>query len=305
MKKTILCLAALAGFSLHAAELNPSQIPDSAKWLLHADFDAMRSSQTGKAVFKQIDAEHGAKLRALKRMFSLHLVNDTRDITLFGNGQPNQAVILLNAKFDKAHVLDVLAAGENYSESEHDGITIHSWTDKKKTQTAAFPENNLLVFSERRELLIEALDQLKAGTTRQADPFFTAAGGRPLVCAMARLGEIDMPADASRVLRMARVLRIAMNENEGRFSIRMNAESESDRQAKLLSRILGGIVAFAEATDPKLENLDFQSDIRETRNPAGVGTTLSLPVPQWLDLMKKAAAEKAAKEAKKKSRKKD
>ena len=67
MKKTAILLLALAA-SLPAAELVPARIPASAKWFLHADLDAMRESETGKAVFAQIEAEHGAKLTALKRI---------------------------------------------------------------------------------------------------------------------------------------------------------------------------------------------------------------------------------------------
>jgi hypothetical protein len=299
MKTSILCLVAFLATlvtGLYAAELNPSRIPDSTNWLLHADFDAIRSSETGETVFNQVESEYGAKLRALKRMFSFHLINDVYDITLFGNGKPKQAVLLLHGKFDRAHITDVIAA-KNYTVSDYKGITVHSWTDENtKHQNAVFAADNLIVFSEQPALLHEALDQISSGTTRETAPFFTAAG-RPLVSAMARLGEIDMPADASRILRMARVLRIAMNENDGRFFVRVGAESESQPNAKRLQRILDGIVAFAEATDVKLENVDLQSKITTTSDPVGVDATLSLPIPQWLDLMKKSAAERDAKKA--------
>ncbi|MEI7910910.1 MAG: hypothetical protein WCK77_14835 [Verrucomicrobiota bacterium] len=103
MKNFILCLIPLAA-SLHAGELAPSQIPASAKWMLHADFDAMRGCETGKAVFQRVAAEHGAQLRAFERMFSVHLINDVHDVTLFGDGKPEHAVLLIGGKFDRAHI---------------------------------------------------------------------------------------------------------------------------------------------------------------------------------------------------------
>ena len=48
--------------------------------MLHADLDAIRSSETGKAVFSRIEADHGAKLRAFKRLFSLHPLNDLQGV---------------------------------------------------------------------------------------------------------------------------------------------------------------------------------------------------------------------------------
>ena len=56
----------------------------------------MRGSQTGKTVFARIEADHGAKLRAFKRMFSLHPLADLQGVTLYGDGKPKQAVALIN-----------------------------------------------------------------------------------------------------------------------------------------------------------------------------------------------------------------
>ena len=53
-RNAILCLFALAA-PLRAGELNPAEIPSNAEWLLHADLDSMRGSETGKAVFAEIE----------------------------------------------------------------------------------------------------------------------------------------------------------------------------------------------------------------------------------------------------------
>src|SRR5688500_13541667 len=96
MRNTLLCLIALAApLPLISGELAPAEVPASAQWLLHADLDAMRDSETGKAVFAEIEVKHGDQLRAFKRMFSLHPITDLHDVTLYGDGKPEHAVALI------------------------------------------------------------------------------------------------------------------------------------------------------------------------------------------------------------------
>lgn len=292
MKRQIIHLLALTA-SLQAAELNPGQVPPSAKWLLHLDMDAMRDSETGKAIFTEIEAQQGAKLQALKRISSVHLLKDLHDITLHGDGKPEHAVALLDGTFNQAHMVDVVKAADDYQEEIYAGITIHSWKDKKKPQHAAFASDGLLVFSRQKDALKEELDVLKVNTPAPGDPIFTNSGGKLLIAATANLAEIELPKDASKVLRLASGLRIAASENDGRFAIRMGADSSDAKHANRLGRMLDGILAMAEVGNPKLGETDFQSKVvTVTRDKPGVNVSLSLPVPAWLGIMREAARKK-------------
>ncbi|HEY1123537.1 MAG TPA: hypothetical protein VGE67_18110 [Haloferula sp.] len=297
MKTTALFLIALAA-PLFAGEMEPSQIPASAKWLLHADLDAMRGSETGKKVFARIEDEHGPKLRAFKRMFSVHPLTDLHGVTLYGDGKPQHAVVLIDGAFDRAHMEDVVKAADDYKQSSHAGFTVHNWDDKGKDQHAAFASDHLLVFSHQESLLKDALDVLKANTPASADPFFTAEGGKPLLAASAKLSEIDMPADAARLVRMAKTLRLAANENGGRFLLRASADTADAKDAERLRRMLDGVVAFAQAGDAKLDGLDLRADFSSAATPPSLSAALSLPVAEWITLMEKAAAEDAKKKKK-------
>jgi hypothetical protein len=294
MKPNLLFLIGLAA-PLVAGEMVPSQIPASAKWLLHADLDGMRASETGKKIFTRIENEHGAKLRAFKRMFSIHPLTDLHAVTLYGDGKPEHAVVLIDGTFDRAHMEDVVKAADDYKESSHAGFTVHNWDDKGKDQHAAFASDRLLVFSHQEDLLKDALDVLKANAPASADPFFTAEGGKPLLAASAKLSEIDMPADAARLVRMAKTLRLAANENGGRFLLRAGAETADAKDAERLRRMLDGVVAFAQAGDAKLDGLDLRADFSSTATPPSLSAALSLPVAEWITLMEKAAAEDAKK----------
>lgn len=287
MKNTILCLLASAA-SLTAGELTPNQIPASAKWLLHGDIEGMRASETGKAVFQRIEADHGAKLVALKRMFSLHLLNDLKDVTLFGDGKKDHAVVLFEGNFNRAHIEDIVKAADEYSEAAHEGYTIHSWKDKGKTQHAAFATQNLLVFSLQEDLLREELDVLKANAPAAENPILPAAGSKPLIAAGAKLADIDIPRDAARILRTAEILNLSASENDGRFAIQLDAKASDAVHANRLRRMLDGVAALTEARNPNLAESGLQWNLTATDKP-GVSATLSLPVRNWLSFLKKQA----------------
>ena len=289
MRSIFLSLLALIA-PLFAGGIIPSQVPASAKWQLHADLDALRGSETGRFIFARIEADHGAKLRAFKRMFSIHPLNDLRGITLYGDGKPDHAVALIDGTFDRAHIEDVLGAADNYETSVYAGIAVHHWKDKKVWQHAAFATESLLVFSRQKDLLHQALDVLKANTPAKPDPFFTAHGGSPLIAASARLSEIDMPGDEARLVRMAKTLHIAFHEHGGRFTVRIGAGTAEAADAENLRRMLDGVIAFVQASDARFDGLDLRTDL--TADPGGpdLKATLSLPVGEWITLMEKAAA---------------
>jgi hypothetical protein len=288
MKFAIIPLLFLVG-PLPAGEIVPSRIPPSAPWQLHADVDAMRASETGKTLFARIEADHGAKLRAFKRMFSLHPLNDLHGITLYGDGKPEHAVALIDGTFDRAHIEDVVRAADGYQPGSHAGYAVHHWKDKGISQHAAFASDSLLVFSRQRDLLHDALDVLKANAPAKPDAFFAANGGKPLIAASARLSEIDMPGDEARLVRMARTLRVAFNEHGGRFTVRIGAETADATNAEQLRRMLDGVIAFAQASDARFDGLDLRADLATDAGQPALKVALSLPVTEWIPLMEKAA----------------
>jgi hypothetical protein len=277
---------------LRAAELEPSQVPANAKWQLHADLDAMHGSGTGKTLFALLEAEHGKQFRAFKRMFSLHPLKDLHGVTLYGDGKAGHAVALIHGDFDRAHIEDVVSAADDHGTSTHAGFTVHHWKDKGVAQHAAFASGKLLVFSRQAALLNEALDVLKAGTPVRRDPFFEPDGGRPLIAASALLSEIEMPGDAARLTRMAKTLHLAVHEHEGRFILRMATETRNATDADRLRRMIDGMIAFAQASDAKLDGLDLQIGLENDPDRPAMTGRISLPITEWITLMGKAAAEK-------------
>lgn len=286
MKTTAILLFSAA--TLGAGELSPNQIPPNTKWLAHVDLEAMRSSETGRLVFERIEADHGAKLRAVKRMFSLHPLKDLRDVTMFGDGRKDHAVLLLDGTFDREHIDDLLGAADDYKESDHHGVTVRSWKDKGITQFAAFATPELIVFSRQEDLLRQELDTLKANTTAaDTSAILPAAGSKPLIAMGAKLSDIEMPKDAARMLQTASLLKLGASENNGRFSIEVRAEAADAKHARRVQRMLDGVMALAEAGNADLSTPGFQCDIGSSDQ--SVNALVSMPVNEWLEFLKKEA----------------
>lgn len=291
MKCFLLSALVAIAAPLHAAELVPAQVPATAKWQLHADMDTMRSSATGTAIFAYLEARFGVKLQAFKRISSVHLLRDLHGVTLFGDGQPDHAVALLAGDFNRGHIEDVVKAADEYSASDFEGVTVHTWKDKGMKQHAAFSNDGLLVFSHQENALKSEITLLKANIPATADPIFTGHGGKPLLAATADLTGIPLPADASKILHLATVLRMAATENNGRFAVHMNADCPDATQADQMRRMLDGVAAMVESAEPRLTDAGLKSSMTVREEKPGVNVEVSMPVASWLEILRKTAEE--------------
>ena len=150
----------LSALTATAAPLQPNQISEKANWFIHADLDDLRTPKVGTTLMEAIEKEHGRQLKAVKRMFSLNPFTDLHGITLYGNGEKDRAVMLINGTFDRAHVEDLIGASDGYKTSTHQDDTVHTWKDKQRTQHGAFLGDDLVIISEHKTLVVHALEVL-------------------------------------------------------------------------------------------------------------------------------------------------
>ncbi|BCX47008.1 hypothetical protein HAHE_09160 [Haloferula helveola] len=288
MKHLLLSLSLVAG--LHAAEFDPARVSPDAKWWLHADLEAARATELGKRVVAEVDEKKGDQLRALKRMFSVNPMTDLKGITLYGDGQKDHAVALIEGNFDRAHLEDIAKAADKHESEEREGLVIHSWTDKGKRQHAVFVRDDLLVFSHFEDLLDSAITTLKSGNGLTADPFVGAGAAAPFLVGYANLQEVEMGKDESKLLGHAETLRIAMTEAAGRMEGRMQLEVVDKADGDRFRMVMDGMVALGELGNPDLRAADISFDSRSEEGGKTVRCTLSFPTSDLISLMEKAKA---------------
>lgn len=293
MKSSILSLLTALASPLLAGPCVPEQISPDAKWLVHADFDAMRDSRTGQAVFSWLEADQGKRVRAISPFLAMQPLTGLHGITLYGNGSPGNAAALVDGKFDRALLENLVRTTKGYAGFTHAGHTVHSWVEEGAKQHAAFASDNLLVFSREEEGLKKALDAVAVPSPVQANPLLVAEEGKPLVVARARFSEMTLPDDLSRLVKTVKAIRLAALESDGRFTLRASAEAETGEDADRLRRMVDGVLAFAQVQDAKLEGLDLKSELSAVTQSPVFTAALSLPVGEWIGLMEEGAREAA------------
>lgn len=288
MKYLLLTLSLIA--VTHAGEFDPSQVASDAKWWLHADLEATRGTGIGKRVVAEIDEKKGAQLRAVKRMFSINPVTDLDGITLYGDGGKDRAVALIEGGFDQEHLEDLVMAGEDYESREHEGIMVHSWTDEKERQHAAFFRTDLLVFSHFEDMLDAALSSLKSGDSLAADPFIDAGSGAPFLVGSANLAEVEMGGDESKLLAHAETLKIALAETDGRMEARMLLAIDNREDGDRFRRVMDGMIALGELGNVDLKAADLAYEAKPEDGGKTVRCTMSIPTPEMIGIMEKNGA---------------
>lgn len=265
-------------------------IAPEAVWWLHADLDAARASEMGKKIVAEIDQRRGPQLRAIKRLFSVNPVTDFGSITLYGDGEKKHAVVMIQGKFNRGHLEDLVMAADQYTASENGGVKVHSWRDNGKRQHAAFVEDELLVFSEHKKLLLNALDVLKSGEGMKTDKFVTAGGAKPILVAVARLSEIEIKGDESKLIGKADTLRIALREASGRMEGRIMLEVGNPKDGERFRRVLDGMVALGELGDSSLEAADIKYQSSNEKGGRVVHAKLSLPSAEMISMIEDCGA---------------
>ncbi|MEM1083631.1 MAG: hypothetical protein AAGI48_05875 [Verrucomicrobiota bacterium] len=285
MKRLLLPL--LLSAAAQAAPFEPGRVSQDAKWWLHADLDAVRNTAIGKRLVTEIEEKKGDQLNALKLMFSVNPLTDLGGITLYGNGKKDQAVALIDGSFDREHLEGILKAADDFETENHGELTVMSWTDeeKDKRQHAAFVHDDLVAFSERKPLLIEALDVFSKNNGMVADPFVADAASQPFLIGTALLGEIELDDDESKLLGKADSLRIALAETGERMEGRMRVEVGKSSDGLLLGKVLEGIMALASLTDDRLGDADFRNSVSTADGGKTVECEMSMTSSGMITIM--------------------
>ncbi len=220
-------LSTVAGL-VRAEPLNPKQVSADAKWLVHLNADAMRSS----AMIDQGYKERGDKAKAIiEKVPELRGLCDAIDpaknvqgITLYGTQLKPEGVAILQAKLTEP-VLNTLYEDvqklPDYATSSHGSHEIYTWTHAKGTShqhgvASSYVQPNMLVFGTSVGEVENALDVLDgkkpnlAGKCALAAP---APAGALLLVRVAGLAKLDCLHIDSPIVKQADVLGLTLGED--------------------------------------------------------------------------------------------
>lgn len=260
MKKLLMVLAAiilLMEGSLLAGPIMLEQVSGSASWVVHANQQQFRKTQTGQLVRKELvnlGLEEG--LTNFATIFSFHPLDDVRDVTIYGTGKDREkAVVLIDGFFDKERILSLVTMNPEYKETKYGDIMLHQWLDENqkdpnnKMMYGCFYKDDLIVISTGLDAVKQEVDVLKGSAKCATSEIFSQAAlsakGAFFQAAGKRVGEMVEGEDPqAAALKQSDQIGIAIGENQGMFYIDVGLIAKSEEAAQAITKMMDGILAF-------------------------------------------------------------
>ena len=242
MKTTIFALLMTLSALTLAAPINQAAIPADAKWLFHIDFDALRASQIGGLVRKDIEAEHGQQIEGMSTLFGTDLLDDVYGATLYGpDADEANAVALIHVKYDKDKLLALLKMGETYAETDYQGKTLYHWHDDKRDreQVGAFINNEIIAISQTDAAVTGVLDLMDKGTSKSLanskdNPLTglsTPPQGAIVMVAADGLSQLADGNEQAAVLKNSKMMAVIAGETGGNLKLTVDLIAETAESA--------------------------------------------------------------------------
>ncbi len=228
-KQMCLALAAVFGLAglLRAEPLQPKQISANAKWVVHIDVDALRTTVFAFKAADQVrqhfpDAEwHLDRVRA-EWMFDP--CTDIHGLTFYGERlEKDTGVVLVHVNIDHKVLLEKAKQAPDYRVSKYGAHELHTWTHAKGSKhqrdvTGAFFGRDIVIFGGSTAEVMAALDVLDgtkpnlAGT--QSPLVASVPQGATFVARVVGLADAKLPCK-SPVVKQIDAFSLALGEAQG------------------------------------------------------------------------------------------
>lgn len=296
--------------SAPAAPLQRTDVPASSTWLVHVDCDALRSTTVGAYVLAEMDKpENKAKLAIFQALFSFDLRTQLHGATLCGTGNdPKNGVLMVYADFDAARLTALAQSAKGHQTSAYGSHTIYSWIDdKRKIQDGQQPrvyaaiQGNHVIFGQREETVDRALDAAAgaaaslAGAATFAD--FGTAGDPHVVEAATLKPNLPGSNPNAAILKMAQSIEFTLGESDSHLNGTLTLVGDNPEVCTQICSIAQGLLALAKLQGNKPDSAKIANAINLRQDGARVIGTLDLPAGDVVEMMKAAAARKAAQPA--------
>ena len=298
MKNLVVTTLFFAGLAFHASAegLNPKQVPASAQWVIHMDFDGFKTSGLGKFAMKQMD-EHAGAIDALSAMLKFDPRMDLADVTAFGHVDAEQAdengVALIRGKFDQEHLLTLLKANKTFKTEKSGKHKLHSWRDEDsgEREYGSIVSENLLVMGSTKEDVSLALSTLGGKTKTLKGKELKELKLDPnayFIMGMASLEGLPIPPQA-KMLENVKKIGITMGEKDKNFETNIHLYTANDEFAVQIQQMMQGLLAIVQLqagnTDNSMakEAAKFLKDVKISQEKQLVRMSMAIPVATILE----------------------
>ena len=252
-----------------AGPLVMSQVSGNANWVVHANQQQFKKTQTIQLIRKElVSLGIEDNLSNFAQFFSFHPLDDVRDVTVYGNGKDREkVVVLIDGFFDKERILSILNTNPEYKVIKHGNIVLHRWIDENQQDPnqmmyGCFYKDDLIVMGAGMEAVKLAVDVLNGSAKNAAGNIFNHPAldekGAFFQAVGKSVGEMLGQDPEAAAFRQTDQLGLAIGEVEGKFYIECRLTAKSEEAAQALTQMLEGILAFISMPNeeqPKLAEL--------------------------------------------------
>jgi hypothetical protein len=284
MSKIGICLVALTGFVPLAADAQVSSgdLPDDTVWYLHADLQAMQTTNGGKPIWVWFDSEVGDDVR---EDVGIDLSEEIHAVTAFANNSDG-TIIIVDGPMTKASrdkFLALAATEGPVDPREYDGKTYYFFGDEDDIDDYAdepfedledalflsFAIEGKALVTGTEEQMRELLDNKGrvAGRGSHDGALLVLSANKTLVQAgMQKDGLLENGDDDdwdSRIIRNTEQGALLLADESGQLALQAQLVSTDPKMAEAIGGIVNGLIAL-QAFNTEL-GPEIQSLIQNTR----------------------------------------
>lgn len=287
MKKTLLMLVSallLVPGLLLAGSLDANLVSADAQWLVHTDVSGAIHSEMGQLVESKLSDVEKKKIGVASRFLGINIKEDIQSVTVYGpDANEKNAVVLIQTKYDKQRLLDILAKNPEYSESSIEGNAVYSVTGKHNRQVnIMFASSELIIVSQSKSALKKAFEVsfgLKPSLAVSIDaPLASLVGDASNSFFVSAVNGISSLPARNAIVQNIDSIAVSVAEQSGNICLNVNISAVNEQVAQQIEGMLVGLKAFANLKHSK--NADLMSILNSTilfRNSEKLTLTFQYP----------------------------
>jgi len=228
-----------------ADKVDLNLIGADAAWFTHFDMQKF----DGSALNKIADSRGlAAKCEEIKNYIGLDLIKDITEVTMYGSIEaPKDAAAIIKGRLDPKNLTALAEKQPEYSASQYEGFTIHTWkSGKGEVKSGCFYNSGTLVMSKSKESIIAALDVLggkspniaKAGCITSQDAIFQLY--------MADASSISSKSEHLMFLANVKKTLLAIGQKDSDVFSELIMQADTADNAVLLDQMIQGLLAMGQ-----------------------------------------------------------
>jgi hypothetical protein len=143
---------------INAKQFDLGKVSDGSNWIMHMDFESMRSSEIGSYLEDSLGKipEMEEKMRGLYEKFGVDLMG-VSNLTLFGTGERHKGIGILEGGVNASVVTEVTRTREYIQESKVGKKTIFSTDKGRRPMAFSVLKKGKIVFGPDRDYVTEGI----------------------------------------------------------------------------------------------------------------------------------------------------